>query len=192
MCVDEGRFGRKPWFRRRWCPLGKRPPWLVEEKYEWLWLYAAVEPRTGACFFLMLPAVNGDCFELFLRELSKTEMVKPGARVGVVMDNAGAHRSGSVEWPAQFVPMALPAYSPELNPAEQVFRQLRAWLSNRVFESLDQMGDALIEEIREFWDNPQRLVRLTYYPWWRQAVENIPSLKPRASITTQPVPCGPV
>jgi hypothetical protein len=37
------------------------------------------------------------------------------------------------------------------------------------------MGDALIEEIREFWDNPQRLVRLTYYPWWRQAVKNIPS-----------------
>jgi transposase len=46
--------------------------------------------------------------------------------------------------------MALPAYSPELNPAEQVFRELRAWLSNRVFESLDQMGDALIDEIREF------------------------------------------
>jgi transposase len=175
VCVDEGRFGPKPGFRRRWCPLGKRPPWLVEEKYEWLWLYAAVEPRTGACFFLMLPAVNGDCFELFLRELSKTEMVKPGARVGVVMDNAGAHRSGSVEWPEQFVPMALPPYSPELNPVEQVFRQLRGWLSNRVFDSLDQMGDVLIEEIREFWENPQVLVRLTYYPWWRQAIENIPS-----------------
>ena len=71
--------------------------------------------------------------------------------------------------------MALPACSPELNSAEQVFLELRAWLSNRVFESLDQMDDALIEEIREFWDNPQRLVRLTYYPWWRQAVENIPS-----------------
>ena len=91
------------------------------------------------------------------------------------MDNARAHRSGSVEWPEQFVPMALPPYSPELNPVEQVFRQLRGWLSNRVFDSLDQMGDVLIEEIREFWENPQVLVRLTYYPWWRQAIENIPS-----------------
>ena len=80
-----------------------------------------------------------------------------------------------VEWPEQFVPMALPPYSPELNPVEQVFRQLRGWLSNRVFDSLDQMGDVLIEEIREFWENPQVLVRLTYYPWWRQAIENIPS-----------------
>jgi len=58
--------------------VGKRPPWVVEEKYEWLWLYAAVEPRTGASFFLLLPALNGECFELFLRELAKTELVKPG------------------------------------------------------------------------------------------------------------------
>ena len=148
---------------------------MVEETYEWLWLYAAVEPRTGTCFFLLLPAFNGDCFELFLRELSKTEMVKPGDRVGVVMDNAGAHVSAAVDWPEQFVPMALPAYSPELNPVEQVFRQLRAWLSNRVFDSLDQMTDALIEEIRVFWERPEELIRLTYYPWWREAVEDIPS-----------------
>ena len=74
VCVDEGRFGRKPWFRRRWCLVGKRPPWVVEEKYEWLWLYAAVEPPTGASFFLLLPALNGECFELFLRELAKTEV----------------------------------------------------------------------------------------------------------------------
>ncbi len=148
---------------------------MVEDTYEWLWLYAAVEPRTGACFFLLLPAVNGDCFGLFLRELSKTEMVKPGDRVGVVMDNAGAHVSAAVEWPEQFVPMALPAYSPELNPVEQVFRQLRAWLSNRVFDSLNQMVDALIEDIRVFWERPEELIRLTYYPWWRAAVEDIPS-----------------
>jgi transposase len=147
----------------------------VEEKYEWLWLYAAVEPPTGASFFLLLPALNGECFELFLRELAKTELVKPGARVGVVMDNAGAHVSTSVDWPIQFVPMNLPSYSPELNPAEQVFRQLRAWLSNRVFDSLDEMADALIEEIRRFWEGPSELIRLTYYPWWRQAVQNIPS-----------------
>jgi len=147
----------------------------VKEKYEWLWLYAAVEPRTGACFFLMLPALSGDCFELFLRELSKTEMVRPGGRVGVVMDNAGSHVSGAVEWPENFVPIALPPYSPELNPAEQVFRQLRSWLSNRVFASLDEMGDALITELGRFWENPETLVSLTYYPWWRSAIGDIPS-----------------
>jgi hypothetical protein len=48
--MDEARFGLKSWHRRRWCPRGIRPPWVVEDRYEWLWLYAAVEPRTtGRC-----------------------------------------------------------------------------------------------------------------------------------------------
>ena len=55
MALDEGRFGLKTWLRRRWCPLGDRPPWIVQEEYEWLWLYAAVEPTTGTGVFLLLP-----------------------------------------------------------------------------------------------------------------------------------------
>jgi transposase len=38
LAFDEGRFGRKAWFRRRWCPLGVRPPWIVEDRYEWTWV----------------------------------------------------------------------------------------------------------------------------------------------------------
>jgi hypothetical protein len=49
--MDEARLGLKVWFRRRWCPKGVRPPWIVEDRYEWLWLYAAIEPRTGESFF---------------------------------------------------------------------------------------------------------------------------------------------
>ena len=31
---DEARFGLKSWHRRRWCPFGVRPPWVVQDKYE--------------------------------------------------------------------------------------------------------------------------------------------------------------
>ena len=110
---------------------------------------------------------------MFLRESSK-----PGARIGVVMDNARAHVSGSAAWSEQFAPMNVPSYGPcygpEPNPAEQVFRQLRARLSNRAFEFLDQTADAMLQEIRRFWEQLEELTRLTYYPWWRQAVEDIP------------------
>lgn len=51
LALDEGRFGLKTWLRRRWCPRGVRPPWIVEEAYEWLWLYVAVEPTTGRGVF---------------------------------------------------------------------------------------------------------------------------------------------
>jgi hypothetical protein len=33
---DEARFGLKVWHRRRWCPYGTRPPWLHEDRYQWL------------------------------------------------------------------------------------------------------------------------------------------------------------
>src|SRR5690349_3411028 len=33
---DEGRFGLKIWFRRRWCPKGVRPPWIIDDRYEWI------------------------------------------------------------------------------------------------------------------------------------------------------------
>ena len=52
---DEARFGLKVGLRRRWCPFGTRPPWLYEERYEWLWLYAAVDPLSGESVVLFLP-----------------------------------------------------------------------------------------------------------------------------------------
>src|SRR6266702_3092727 len=69
VALDEGRFGLISWLRRRWCPLGERPPWIVQDDYEWLWLYAAVEPTTGTGVFLLLPTVEGACLELFLQHL---------------------------------------------------------------------------------------------------------------------------
>jgi hypothetical protein len=47
VAFDEGRFGLITWLRRSFCPLGERPPWIVQDEYEWFWLYAAVEPCAG-------------------------------------------------------------------------------------------------------------------------------------------------
>ena len=162
----------KVWFHRRWCPSGIRPPWVVDEQYDWLWVYAAVEPTTGESLFLFLPSMESRCFERFLEELRASF---EGKRLGVVLDNAPSHRSGSVHWPDSLSPIALPSYSPELNPAEQVFRHLRKILSNRIFETLEQLSEALTQALREFWENPSVLARLTGYPWWKQGISYIPS-----------------
>ncbi len=69
--MDEARFGLIAWHKRRYCPRGVRPLWNVRRKYEWTWLYAAVEPATGEDFCLYLPRLDGDCFELFLQHLSR-------------------------------------------------------------------------------------------------------------------------
>ena len=72
LALDEARFGLKSGYRRRWCPCGYRPPWIVHDRYEWLWLYAAVEPDTGASCCLYLPYLDTVCFQLFIDQLSRT------------------------------------------------------------------------------------------------------------------------
>lgn len=162
--------------KQRWCPKGVRPPWIVREAYQWLWLYAAVEPRQGRLFCLLMPAVDSACFEAFLGAFEKE--FKEGERVGLVLDNGPSHTSGQVKWPEGVVPIRLPAYSPELNPAEQLFRMLRKPLSNRVFEDLGELEEALREALQNYWEQPDVLIRLTDYPWWHDASLRLPPLSP--------------
>ncbi len=87
-------------------------------------------------------------------------------RVGIVLDGSGSHRSSQITWPQDLFPLSLPAYSPELNPAEQIFRHLRKHLSNRLFEDLEALQSVLVEELQVFWTDPTVLLSLTSYPWW--------------------------
>jgi transposase len=172
--VDEARFGLRIDLKRRWCPCGVRPPWLVDDQYEWFWLYTAVEPATGRSLVLYLPGVTKEWFAVFLAELSKEVGEQ---RTAVVLDNASSHRA-NIPWPAPLTPLPLPSYSPELNPAEQVFRLLRANLANRIFTTLEEMETALTALLQEFWDQPAGLHQLTAYPWWRQGVAAMATSSP--------------
>ena len=67
----------------------------MQDEYEWCWLYAAVEPSTGTGVFLLLPTVEGQCLEIFLKHLRQELGEGP---IGVVLDSSGSHRSGEVRW----------------------------------------------------------------------------------------------
>ena len=164
---DEARFGLRIQVRRRWCPCRVRPPWLVDDQYEWLWLYAAVEPATGRSLFLFLPGVSKEWFACFLAALSREVGEQ---RVGLVLDNSSSHRA-DMAWPAHLTPLPLPSYSPELNPAEQIFRVLRAKLANRIFDTVAELEAALTEQLQRFWDEPAILHQLTAYPWWTTGLD---------------------
>jgi len=162
---DEGRFGLRVGLRKRWCPRGVRPPWLVHDRYEWLWLYAAVEPATGQSFFLLLPRVTKEWFGRFLDRFAQQVGEE---RVGLVLDGSGSHRA-DIPWPAQIVPLRLPRYSPELNPAEQIFRVLRPKLANRIFATIMELEATITAALQPYWDHPTLVQRLTGYPWWLDA-----------------------
>lgn len=167
---DEGRFGLRVSLRKRWCPCGVRPPWLVHDRYEWLWLYVAVEPATGRCFVLLLPRLTKEWLAVFLTALAQEV---GDERAGLVLDGSGSHRA-DMPWPEQLVPLRLPRYSPELNPAEQLFRVLRPKLTNRIFETIAELEETIITHLQPYWEQPALIQRLTGYPWWLAAVDTMP------------------
>jgi transposase len=168
MALDEARFGLINWHRRRYCPRGFRPPYVVRRAYEWTYLYAALDPTTGESFCLYLPGMDGGCFEVFLEELCEAY---PDHHLLVVLDGAPSHRSERIAHPDNVSLLGLPAYSPELDPVERWFQEFRRELSNRTFGSVALLQEALSQTLRPYWEDPARLQRLTGYSWWVEAVE---------------------
>jgi transposase len=89
----------------------------------------AVEPSTGESFVLLLPRTTGACLAAFLQAFRRAV---PERRIAFVLDGSGSHTSQRVAWPDDLMPVPLPAYSPELNPAERLFERLRRALANQV------------------------------------------------------------
>ncbi len=148
--------------------MGFRPPYVVKRAYKWTYLYAAVEPTSGESFCMYLPGMDDGCLQIFLAELSKRY---PDHHLLIVLDGAPSHRSEQIECPANMSFLRLPRYSPELNPAERWFQEFRRKLSNKRFQSVALIQEALTKTLSPYWESPSLLKRLTGYSWWVKAVE---------------------
>ncbi len=82
--MDEARFGQQGTTTRVWATTNSRPTALRQTRYEWVYLYAAVEPATGESVPLLAPNVNTGTFNVFLKMLS--EQLKPLEHAVLIMD----------------------------------------------------------------------------------------------------------
>jgi transposase len=74
---------------------------------------------------------------------------KPNQLNIVVLDNGAFHKAKCLVIPDNIILIFLPPYSPELNPAESVWRELKRPFCNKVFKDLDQLSDFLITIIQK-------------------------------------------
>jgi transposase len=139
----------------------------VRRSYKWTYLYATVDPTTGESFCLYLPGMDDVSLEMFFEELSKAY---PDQHLLIVLDGAPSHRSEQITHPKNISFLMLPPYSPELEQAERWFQEFRRKLSNRTFETVDLLQEALTQTLVPYWENPTLLKRLTSYSWWVEAV----------------------
>jgi hypothetical protein len=100
----------------------------VQHVFEWFYSYGAVEPTTGARFFLELPSLHAEMFHLVVDAFAQAF---PDSLNLLLLDNSGAHTASQPTLPENVRLLFLPPYCPELNPIERVWRDLKdvvAWL----------------------------------------------------------------
>jgi DDE superfamily endonuclease len=164
--MDEHRVGLKPILRRVWSLRGQRPILPVQQRYEWLYVYGFVQPATGRNFWLLMPSVSVSLFSTALAHFADFMAATTRAQVELVLDRAGWHTSPRVVWPSAIRPDFLPPYSPELQPAEHLWRLSDAPLFNRHFLSLDALQHVLAERCRWLQDQLEIVRSATLFPWW--------------------------
>jgi len=145
MFQDEAGFGRINKPKYCWCYPGLRPGVPSQHIREYRYAYGAVDPLYGDSFFLVLPYSNTDCMNIFLDELSKAYS---DDYIVMPCDQATWHRSKSLIIPSNIQIFYLPPATPELNPIEQIWRELRKSFKNELFETLSDVVDRLCQAIR--------------------------------------------
>ena len=164
------RYGLRTTHKCLWTPCGIRPDWTLRLSYQYGYLSVALNPLDGHLIAAFLPDMSSESYQAFVDFLSQES---GGIALRLYRDNAASHTTGGLTVPQGMELKELPAYSPELNPAERFFEELRVLLANEVFENLEAMEEAITVILRNYWENPKLLQRLTAFPWIRQAQDNI-------------------
>jgi transposase len=164
--VDEHRLGLLPVVRRVWAPKGRRPLASVRRRYEWLYVYGFVRPRTGGTWWCLLPTVSVEAMNLALAAFARDEGIGPAKRAVLALDNAGWHTSGKLALPPGVHLAFLPPYSPELQPAERLWGPVDEPVANRTFATLAELADVLAERCRGLERRRAEIKSRCRYHWW--------------------------
>lgn len=163
MFQDEARFGRMNRPMRCWAPAGCRPVVGKQLIREYSYVFCAASPMDGVSDFLLLPTLTQQSMEIFLNEVSARH---PDDLILMICDGASAHNDKGMTLPENMLIAKLPPYSPELNPVENVWDDMREkFFGNCVFKSMDAVEAQAIEACR-FYENHLEIMRsITGFNW---------------------------
>lgn len=163
MFQDEGRFGLLGDPQHCWAPKGVRPIVGARLLRQFTYAFSAISPHDGEMDSLVLPFVNAETMSLFLAIVAQRH---PDEFIMMVMDQAGWHIAEALQIPDNMRILFLPPYSPELNPAEHLWKALRqTWFANTVFSGMRAVVDTLCTGIRTLEADPERVQSFAGFDW---------------------------
>ena len=167
--ADELRLGLRGTTRRVWGRRGVKVRQRLQLTYQWRYLFAAVDGQAGRIWWSWVPSMQAEALWPSIAGLQEM-----AALDGLVWDNAPSHRDGDItDLGLAFV--GLPPYSPELNPAERLFEEIRRRVEGRVYATLDAKA-ADVQAFLEALDaDPSRVRRLCGWGWIKAAIATLPA-----------------
>lgn len=163
MFQDEARFGRISRCRYGWAKRPLRPLVKAMLTHQSAYAYGAVSIADGHFDSVVLPHVNGVGMGLFLDEIASRD---PQDHIIMVVDGAGWHKNQAMGLPPNLRLLFLPPYSPELNPVEHLWDELREkHFHNRAFDSLNALEDTLVSALRTLELDQHRVKGICQWEW---------------------------
>jgi len=163
MFQDEARFGRMVRIRRCWAPAPERP--MVDNGYEreFTYVYGAVSPLEGEMDWMICDKMNTEMMGQFLGQVSNAH---PHDFIVMVVDGASSHVAKDLKIPENIRLYRLPPYSPQLNPQEHLWDELREKeFPNRVFLEMRGVIHQLEHGLPLLAADTDRIRSITAWPW---------------------------
>lgn len=143
--------------------MGERTIIDSQQSYENRYLFSAIAPLSGRSFHLSgIDGFDTEAAHVFLLELKKKH---PHATVVLVWDNAPCHKPKIHREIPGLIVLFLPPYSPELNPAERFFGELRKATANTIFKTIQEQEAALEKKLNTLIDDTKTMKQLLGYEW---------------------------
>jgi hypothetical protein len=172
---DELRLGLRGTTRRVWGRRGTKVRQRLQLRYAWRYLVAAVDARAGTVWWAWVETMKAADLLPVIAGLHEMDVLD-----ALVWDGAPSHADAEVRGVG--LPLvALPPYSPELNPAERLFEEIRRRVEGRVYATLDAKAAEVEAFLRELDADPARVRQLCGWDWITAAHAALPVPEEKAA-----------
>lgn len=163
MFQDEARFGRMARIRRCWAPAPLRPVVCNGYEREFTYVYGGVSPLQGQLDWSLSEKMNTTHMSAFLSQVSQAHQQE---FIIMVLDGASSHKAKELVVPENIRLIRLPGYSPELNPQEHIWDEIREKaFPNLVLDQMVLVVERLKHGMTSLAADADRVRSITAWPW---------------------------
>ena len=166
--ADEMRVGLRGMVRRVWGVRGLKVVQRLQLVYEWKYLFLVVDFVRGKLEWAWMDSMKSETVARAVLGVRRHTQVR-----ALVWDGARSHRSELVRSVVGVNTVVQPAYSPELNPAERVFEEIRRWVEGRMYGSVEEKMAAVNDCLSKLESDPERVKSLVGWEWIKRNVREL-------------------